>query len=122
MKHTGCLQFITLMNLLYLPTSVNCPQDIISHIQVVHRLQVKSMHSLIRVWFLNPFRLLSSQCEAYSRHWYKHQYCCIVDYILQILFSSYLISLSINKSSVTKIRSISISSPCHFYFVLYCFI
>ena len=122
MKHTGCLQFITLMNLLYLPTSVNCPQDIISHIQVVHRLQVKSMHSLIRVWFLNPFRLPSSQCEAYSRHWYKHQYCCTVDCILQILFSSYLISLSINQSSVTKIRSISISSPCHFYFVLYCFI
>ena len=43
MKHTGCLHFITLMNLLYLPTSVNCPQDIISHIQVVHRLQVKSI-------------------------------------------------------------------------------
>ena len=55
MKHTGCLHFITLMNLLHLPTSVNCPQDIISHIQVVHRLQVKSMYSLIRVWFLNPF-------------------------------------------------------------------
>lgn len=43
MKHTGCLHFITLMNLLHLPTSVNCPQDIISHIQVVHRLQVKSI-------------------------------------------------------------------------------
>ena len=25
------------------------------------------MHSLIRVWFLNPFRLPSSQCEAYSQ-------------------------------------------------------
>ena len=74
MKHTGCLHFITLMNLLYLPTSVNCPQDIISHIQVVHRLQVKSMHSLIRVWFLNPFRLPSSQCEAYSQHLYRAQY------------------------------------------------
>lgn len=46
MKHTGCLHFITLMNLLHLPTSVNCLQDIISHMQVVHRLQVKSMHSL----------------------------------------------------------------------------
>ena len=32
MKHTGCLHFITLMNLLHLPTSVNCPQDIISHV------------------------------------------------------------------------------------------
>ena len=93
MKHTGCLHFITLMNLLHLPTSVNCPQDIISHIQVVHRLQVKSMHSLIRVWFLNPFRLPSSQCEAYSQHLYKCQYCFVMDCILQILFSSYPISL-----------------------------
>ena len=90
MKHTGCLHFITLMNLLHLPTSVNCPQDIISHIQVVHRLQVKSMHSLIRVWFLNPFRLPSSQCEAYSQHLYKCQCCFVVDCILQILFSSYI--------------------------------
>ena len=36
-----------IMNLRHLPTSANFPQDIISHIQVVHRLQVKSMHSLI---------------------------------------------------------------------------
>ena len=100
MKHTGCLHFITLMNLLHLPTSVNCPQDIISHIQVVHRLQVKSMHSLIRVWFLNPFRLPSSQCEAYSQHLYKCQCCFVVDCILQILFSSYPISLSFNQSLV----------------------
>ena len=100
MKHTGCLHFITLMNLLYLPTSVNCPQDIISLIQVVHRLQVKSMHSLIRVWFLNPFRLPSSQCEAYSQHLYKCQCCFVVDCILQILFSSYPISLSFNQSLV----------------------
>ena len=104
MKHTGCLHFITLMNLLYLPTSVNCPQDIISHIQVVHRLQVKSMHSLIRVWFLNPFRLPSSQCEAYSQHLYKCQCCFVVDCILQILFSSYPISLSFNQSLVAKIK------------------
>ena len=121
MKHTGCLHFITLMNLLHLPTSVNCPQDIISHIQVVHRLQVKSMHSLIRVWFLNPFRLPSSQCEAYSQHLYKCQCCFVVDCILQILFSSYHISLSSNQSFATKIRSISISSPCRFHFMLYCF-
>ena len=100
MKHTGCLHFITLMNLLHLPTSVNCPQDIISHIQVVHRLQVKSMHSLIRVWFLNPFRLPSSQCEAYSQHLYKCQCCFVMDCILQILFSSYPISLSFNQSLV----------------------
>ena len=36
-----------IMNLRHLPTSANFPQDIISHIQVVHRLQVKSMHSLL---------------------------------------------------------------------------
>ena len=104
MKHTGCLHFITLMNLLHLPTSVNCPQDIISHIQVVHRLQVKSMHSLIRVWFLNPFRPPSSQCEAYSQHLYKCQCCFVMDCILQILFSSYPISLSFNQSLVAKIK------------------
>ena len=104
MKHTGCLHFITLMNLLHLPTSVNCPQDIISHIQVVHRLQVKSMHSLIRVWFLNPFRLPSSQCEAYSQHLYKCQCCFVVDCILQILFSSYPISLSFNQSLVPGVH------------------
>ena len=104
MKHTGCLHFITLMNLLHLPTSVNCPQDIISHIQVVHRLQVKSMHSLIRGWFLKLFRLPSSQCEAYSQHLYKCQCCFVVDCILQILFSSYPISLSFNQSLVAKIK------------------
>lgn len=43
---------------------------------------------------------------------------CVVNCILQILFSSYRISLSFNQSSVIKIRSISISSPCRFYFVL----
>ena len=83
-------------NLLHLPTSVNSHQDTVSHILVVHQWQVCLMHNLIRVWFSNSF--------------------------LQILFSSYLISLSFNQLFATKIRSISISSPCHFYFVLYCFI
>ena len=113
---------IVLMNLLHLPISALFHQDIILHIQAVYQWQVRSMHSLIRVWFLNPFRLPSSQCEAYSQHLYKCQCCFVVDCILQILFSSYRISLSFNQSFVTKIRSISISSPCHFYFVLYCFI
>ena len=72
--------------------------------------------------FINSFQLPSSQCEAYSRQLCKHQYCCAWDCILQILFSSYQISLSLNQSFVAKIRSISISSQCHFYFVLYCFI
>ena len=58
------------MSLLHLPTSVNFHQDIILHIQVVDQWQVRLMHSLIRVWFLNPFRLPSSQCEAYSQHLY----------------------------------------------------
>ena len=108
---------ITIMsrNLLHLPTSVNSHQDTVSHILVVHQWQVCLMHNLIRVWFSNSFLLSSSQCEAYSRHWYKHQYCCIVDYILQILFSSYHIFLSSNQSIVTKIRSISISSLCRFH-------
>ena len=38
------------------------------------------------------------------RHWYKHQYCCIVDCILQILFSSYSISLLFNQSLIVKIK------------------
>ena len=41
-------------------------QDIILHIQAVYQWQVRSMHSLIRVWFLNPFRLPNSQCGAYN--------------------------------------------------------
>ena len=106
------------MNLPHLPTSAYSHPDIIVHIQAVHQWQVHLMHSLIRVWFLNPSQLTNSQCGAYSPHWYKHQCCFCVDYILQILFSSYRISLSFNQSSVTKIRSISISSPCHFHFVL----
>ena len=97
-------------------------QDTVSHILVVHQWQVCLMHNLIRVWFSNSFLFPSSQCEAYSLHWYKHQCCFVRDYILQIVFSSYLISLSFNQLFATKIRSISISSPCHFYFVLYCFI
>ena len=113
---------IVLTNLLHLPTSASFHQDTILHIQVAHQWQVRSMHSLIRVWFLNPFRFTNSQCGAYNQQKYKHRCCFCVDCILQILFSSYRISLSFNQSFVTKIRSISISSPCHFYFVLYCFI
>ena len=66
---------ITIMsrNLLHLPTSVNSYQDTVSHILVVHQWQVCLMHNLIRVWFSNSFLLPSSQCEAYSLHWYKHQ-------------------------------------------------
>ena len=111
-----------LMSLPHLPTSANFHQDIILHIQEDHQWRVRLMHSLILMWFLSPFQLPNSQCGAYSQQRYKHQYCCAWDCILQILFSSYQISLSLNQSFVAKIRSISISSPCHFYFVLYCFI
>ena len=110
------------VNLLHLLTSANFHQDIILHIQEDHQWRVRLMHSLILMWFLSPFQLPNSQCGAYSQQRYKHQYCCAWDCILQILFSSYQISLSLNQSFVAKIRSISISSPCHFYFVLYCFI
>ena len=92
------------MNLLHLPISALFHQDIILHIQAVYQWQVRSMHSLIRVWFLNPFRPPSSQCEAYSQHLYKCQCCFVMDCILQILFSSYPISLSFNQSVVAKIK------------------
>ena len=42
---------IVLMNLLHLPISALFHQDIILHIQAVYQWQVRSMHSLIRVWF-----------------------------------------------------------------------
>ena len=46
---------IVLMNLLHQPISALFHQDIILHIQVVYQWQVRSMHSLIRVLFLNSF-------------------------------------------------------------------
>ena len=52
------------------------------------------MNRLIRVWVINPSQLPNSQYGAYSQHWYTHQCCCVVDCILQILFSSYHISLA----------------------------
>ena len=48
------------MNLPRSPTSANFHQDIILHIQVVHQLQVKLMHSLIREWFLNSSQPLEN--------------------------------------------------------------
>ena len=115
MSYKIILNFRFLMNLPHPPTSTNSPQDIISHIQAVHRLQVRSMHSLIQVWFLNLFRLPNSQCGAYNRQKYKHQYCCVVDCILQISFSSYLISLSFNQSLQ---KSEAFQSVHHVIFIL----
>ena len=113
---TLCLLTIkVLKNLLHLPTSANFHQDITLHILMVHQLQETSKHNLIRVWFLNSFLLPNSQCEAYSLHWYKHQYCCTVDCILQILFSSYLISLSLNHQFQ---KSEAFQSVYHVTFIL----
>ena len=50
---------------------------------------------------------------------HKQQCCCGLYSANIVLIVSYLL---IAQSSVSKIRSISISSPCHFYFMLYCFI
>lgn len=108
------------MNLQHLPTSVNSHQDITLHILMAHRLQAMSKHNQIQVWFLN-FSASQQSIRSIARI-SIHQCCCTVDCILQILFSSYPISLSFNQSVVAKLRSISISSPCHFYFVLYCLI
>ena len=85
------LFFKYLMNLPHLPTFALFHQDTILHIREVHQQQVHLKHNLIRVLFFNSFLLPSSQCGAYSLHWYKRQYCFCVDCILQILFSSYLI-------------------------------
>ena len=52
----------------------------------------------------HSFQLPSNQCGAYSQQRCKHQYYCAVDCILQILFSSYPISLSFNQSVVAKIK------------------
>ncbi len=97
-------------------------QDITGHVLMAHQWQVRLMHNPIREWSLSSSQLPNSQCEAYNQQKYKHQCCSCVDCILQIFLSSYRISLSFNQSFVINIRSISISSPSHFYFVLYCFI
>ena len=91
-------------NLPHLSTFASFHQDIILHIQVVHQWQVRLMNRLIRGWFINPSQLPNSQYGAYSQHWYIHQCCFVVDCILQILFSSYPISLSFNQSLVAKIK------------------
>ena len=63
------------VNLLHLPTSANFQQDIISHIQVAHRLQVRSMHNLIRVWFLNSFQLPGCLRHTISILYFVLIYC-----------------------------------------------
>ena len=93
-----------LMSLPHLPTSANFHQDIILHIQEDHQWRVRLMHSLILMWFLSPFQLPNSQCGAYNQQRYKHQCCFVRDCILQILFSSYLISIFLIISYRVKYR------------------
>ena len=107
---------INKMNLRHQPTSAQFHQGIVLHIQVVHQQQVHLMHNLIWVLFFNSFLLPSSQCGAYSQQKYKHQCCCVVDCILQILFSLYQISLSFNQSFLQK--SEAFQSVHHVIFIL----
>ena len=105
-----------LMSLPHLPTSANFHQDIILHIQEDHQWRVRLMHSLILVWFLSSFQLPNNQCGAYSQQRCKHQYCCAWDCILQILFSSYQISLSLNQHLLQKSKAFQ--SVHHVTFIL----
>ena len=93
-------------------------QDTVSHILVVHQWQVCLMHNLIWVWFSNSFLLPSSQCEAYSLHWYKHQCCFVRDYILQILFSSYRILSPYRSINYLLQKSEAFQSVHHVTFIL----
>ena len=112
---------IVLMNLLHQPISALFHQDIILHIPAVYQQQVHLMHNLIRVLFLNSFLFPTVNAEHIAS---TGIYINAVS--LWIVFCKYcshrIESLLIIQSFVTKIRSISISSPCHSYFVLYYFI
>ena len=110
-----------LMSLPHLPTSANFHQDIILHIQEVHQWRVRLMHSLILVWFLSSFQLPNSQCGAYNQQ--KYNINAVSVWIVFCKYRSHRIKSpyrSINH--LLKNRSISISSPCRFNFVLCCFI
>ena len=63
-----------------------------------------------------PVHKVQMTDAACRQRLYKHQCCCTVGYILQILFSSYLISLSFDRSSVTK--SEAFQSVHHVTFIL----
>ena len=106
---------IVLTNLQHLPTSASFHQDTILHIQVAHQWQVRSMHSLIRVWFLNPFGFPTVNAEHITSR--SININAVSMWIVFCKYCSHRI-----ESPYHSIRSISISSPCHFYFVLYCFI
>ena len=107
---------IVLMNLLHLPISALFHQDIILHIQAVYQWQVRSMHSLIRVWFLNPFRFSNSQCGAYNQQKYKYQCCFCVDCILQ--YCSHRIESPYHSISHLLQKSEAFQSVHHVTFIL----
>ncbi len=55
-------------------------------------INYRQLFGRITDFYRISFQLPSNQCGAYSQQRCKHQSCCAVDCILQILFSSYLIS------------------------------
>ena len=103
-----CLLTIkVLKNLLHLPTSANFRQDTALHILMVHQLQGHLMHNPIRGSFQIFFRFPAVNAKHIA---------CTEDCILQILFSSYKISLSLNQSFVAK--SEAFQSVYHVTFIL----
>ena len=111
------------MSLPHLPTSANFHQDIIfAYSRGSSMASAFNAQSDPGVVFQVLFSFPTVNAEHIANRGVNINTVALGDCILQILFSSYQISLSLNQSFVAKIRSISISSPCHFYFVLYCFI
>ena len=112
--------FRFLKNLLHLPTSTYYHRGIIVHILMVYQLQVRLMHSLNRVWFSNFFGFPAVNTQHVA------SICININAVLiRIVFCKYCshrIESPYHSIISKKIRSISISSPCQFYFVLYCFI
>ena len=107
---------IVLMNLLHQPISALFHQDIILHIQAVYQWQVRSMHSLIRVWFLNPFRFPNSQCGAYNQQKYKYQCCFCVE--LGSKYCSHRIESPYHSISHLLQKSEAFQSVHHVTFIL----
>ena len=74
---------------------------------VVYKSFSASQQSIRSIWPALVYTSMLLRCGLYSAN--------------IVLIVTYLF-LSLNQLFVTKIRSISISSPCHIYFVLYNFL
>ena len=70
----------------------NNQSELIRNSQCTCLANYRQLFGRITDFYRISFQLPSNQCGAYSQQRCKHQYCCAVDCILQILFSSYLIS------------------------------